>query len=284
MNNYVNHNERLSTQFILHLLEPGDTEGYLHITPAERLSCYEIIWLQDGHWPMQVNGHSLQLEAAMACMLIPGQVRQLHAPGNIRGYRLIFSTEYFYLTAPQCGLVNQSNFLQQPWMRRLEPQLADFVHMIFAMLQKECGHTFSPRRSMLQGWLKLLLTYLDWGEELVQKDTRKSREEVLSGQFFKLLSQHFVLQKKVSDYAKILGITPTHLNQVIKRTSGHPASYHIQQYIILEAKRQATHTDKSMKEIAYALGFDDVAHFSKFFKHNAGVNFTGFKKEMPGVL
>jgi len=34
----------------------------------------------------------------------------------------------------------------------------------------------------------------------------------------------------------------------------------------------------SMKEIAYHLGFDNLAHFSKFFKNNCGVNFTAFKK------
>jgi AraC-like DNA-binding protein len=36
-----------------------------------------------------------------------------------------------------------------------------------------------------------------------------------------------------------------------------------------------------MKEIAYSLGFDNLAHFSKFFKSNSGVNFTDYKK---GIL
>jgi AraC-like DNA-binding protein len=33
-----------------------------------------------------------------------------------------------------------------------------------------------------------------------------------------------------------------------------------------------------MKEIAYNLGFDNLAHFSKFLRNNCGMNFTDYKK------
>jgi AraC-like DNA-binding protein len=60
--------------------------------------------------------------------------------------------------------------------------------------------------------------------------------------------------------------------------SGFTASYHIQQRIVLEAKRRAIFNGDSMKQIAYCLGFCDPAHFSKYFKNSSGTNFTDFKK------
>ena len=48
---------------------------------------------------------------------------------------------------------------------------------------------------------------------------------------------------------------------------------------MLEAKRQAAYSSLTMKEIAYQLGFDDIAHFSKFFKNVSGSSFTDFKKK-----
>ena len=72
---------------------------------------------------------------------------------------------------------------------------------------------------------------------------------------------------------------PNYLNRTVKKMTGLTASYHIQQQIILEAKRQAIHSNVSMKEIAYFLGFDNLAHFSKFFKNNSGMSFSTFKKE-----
>ncbi|WP_409998185.1 helix-turn-helix domain-containing protein [Escherichia coli] len=45
-----------------------------------------------------------------------------------------------------------------------------------------------------------------------------------------------------------------------------------------EAKRMAIYSETSMKEIAYSLGFDNLAHFSKFFKNNSGSSFSNYRK------
>ena len=52
----------------------------------------------------------------------------------------------------------------------------------------------------------------------------------------------------------------------------------------MEAKRQAMYSQVSMKEIAYGLGFDNLAHFSKYFKTNSGINFTDFKRQAKDHL
>lgn len=84
--------------------------------------------------------------------------------------------------------------------------------------------------------------------------------------------------KKVSDYAAALGAAPNYLNVRVKRVSGFTASHHIQQRILQEAKRKARWEGKNLKEIAYMLGYDDISHFSKFFKKTAGFTFSDFKK------
>jgi AraC-like DNA-binding protein len=48
--------------------------------------------------------------------------------------------------------------------------------------------------------------------------------------------------------------------------------------MVQEAKRLAMYSDASMKMVAYTLGFDDLSHFSKFFKNVTGINFTQYKK------
>ena len=96
--------------------------------------------------------------------------------------------------------------------------------------------------------------------------------------FMMLLRENIVHKKMVANYAGELCVTPGYLNRVVKKVSGFPASYHIQQYIILEAKRQAIHLGSTMKEIAYTLGFTDPAHFSKFFKNGNGASFSQFKR------
>ena len=86
--------------------------------------------------------------------------------------------------------------------------------------------------------------------------------------------------KLVHEYASDLSVSPNYLNEVVKKYTGFPVRYHIQQRIILEAKRLALHSGSNMKEIAYKLGYEDMAHFSKFFKANCGINFTDFRKQL----
>jgi len=45
----------------------------------------------------------------------------------------------------------------------------------------------------------------------------------------------------------------------------------------LEAKRLLIYTDKSAKEITYELGFEELPHFSRFFKNLFGVQPSAFK-------
>jgi YesN/AraC family two-component response regulator len=107
--------------------------------------------------------------------------------------------------------------------------------------------------------------------------TSKKEKELVS-RFMEHLNSHFATKKLVSDYAEDLCISPNYLNTIIKKVTGFPASHHIQQCIIREAKCRALYSGAMMKEIAYDLGFNDLAHFSKFFKNYSGSSFSSFMK------
>ena len=106
------------------------------------------------------------------------------------------------------------------------------------------------------------------------------KEKELVSRFVEHLNKDFATKKLVSDYADDLCISPNYLNTIIKKVTGFPASHHIQQCIIREAKCRALHSGAMMKEIAYDLGFNDLAHFSKFFKNYSGSSFSSFMKEL----
>ncbi len=100
---------------------------------------------------------------------------------------------------------------------------------------------------------------------------------ILVTKFRKLIAQHFLTKKQVSDYASILAVTPNHLNKIIKENTGLTALESIQEMLLLEAKTQLKHTDKSISEIAYELDFSDPASFNRFFKRTAGATPLEFR-------
>jgi AraC-like DNA-binding protein len=111
----------------------------------------------------------------------------------------------------------------------------------------------------------------------VKRTERSNAGGTLIKQFKDLLDNHFTEWHKVAEYAQALHITPNYLNELVNQETGQSAKDMIINRIMLEAKRFATYSETSVKEVAYTLGFDDPAHFSKLFKKQEEQGFTEFR-------
>ncbi|WP_028298961.1 AraC family transcriptional regulator [Olivibacter sitiensis] len=106
-----------------------------------------------------------------------------------------------------------------------------------------------------------------------------SRFEIVSKAFKELLEWNFVSAKRPGEYAQQLNISTAYLNECVKNTTGFSVSHHIQQRIILEAKRLLYHSNKSVKEIATDLGYDDYPYFSRLFTKVTGMTALAFRNK-----
>lgn len=85
------------------------------------------------------------------------------------------------------------------------------------------------------------------------------------------------------DYAENLNITTPYLNECVKSATGHPVSHHIQHRVILEAKRLLYHSNKSIKEIAGELGYDDNSYFTRLFVKITGMTPLAFRMKLSPI-
>ena len=106
-----------------------------------------------------------------------------------------------------------------------------------------------------------------------------SRFESITKAFKSLLEANFSSVKKPSEYAQTLNISTAYLNECVKTTTGNSVSHHIQQRVVLEAKRILYHSSKSVKEVATQLGYEDYAYFSRLFKKITGVTASSFRSK-----
>jgi AraC family transcriptional regulator, transcriptional activator of pobA len=95
--------------------------------------------------------------------------------------------------------------------------------------------------------------------------------------FEALLEQHHLERWSVSDYAAALSITPTHLNRLTRAATGDTASHLILNRLIREARRNLVYTNLPVSTIAYALGFDDPAYFSRVYAAATGRSPRAFR-------
>ena len=88
----------------------------------------------------------------------------------------------------------------------------------------------------------------------------------------------------VHDYSLLLHVTESRLTSVTKRITGITAGQFVQERSLLEAKRLLIHSGATVSQIAFQLGFDDPAYFSRFFKKGAGRSPKEFKAAFEEAL
>lgn len=98
----------------------------------------------------------------------------------------------------------------------------------------------------------------------------RSSGHTLVRQFQKSIEQQLSFRWSVAQHAEALCVTSTHLNRVVKKATGMTASQRIAQATMERAKALLMHTNRSVAEVAFALGYDDPPHFSRRFRSWTG--------------
>ena len=128
--------------------------------------------------------------------------------------------------------------------------------------------------------LQLFLIYCSNSTKLDKGQINEDNRGICILRDFKdLVDEKFRAWHKVKDYATEIHISPKHLSQTVKNITGKVAKDHIQDRLVLEAKRLLLHTDLTVKQIGYKIGFDEPLHFSSFFKKKAGVSPSDFRAD-----
>lgn len=133
-------------------------------------------------------------------------------------------------------------------------------------------------RELLRQWLKSFLFQLAGKVSADRTVEYGKRSMDLVNSFVAAVKKSGRRYRAVGEFAKELHVTLGYLNKMVKKATGLSARHHIQQNLIAEAKNQAIDLSRSMKVIAYDLGFEDSLHFSKYFKKIVGVSFSEFRK------
>ena len=110
-------------------------------------------------------------------------------------------------------------------------------------------------------------------------ETAKNTKIELLREFNMLVESHFKLEHSVSFYADKLFKSPKTLSNTFAKLNTSPLHI-IHERIILEAKRLLIYTDKTAKEIAYEVGFEDASHLSRLFKKYTALSPSDFKKQL----
>ncbi|MBE4948500.1 AraC family transcriptional regulator [Chryseobacterium culicis] len=156
----------------------------------------------------------------------------------------------------------------------IEDELADEIEMLFTKIKKEIVSDYIFKYDLIRNYVLELIHY---GQKLQPAATLSASNDAslrVVSLFIELLERQFPIEssdqrlqlKTAKDYADRLAVHVNYLNKKLKESTGKTTTEFISDRIIQEAKILLRQTKWNVSEISYALGFEEIAHFSNFFK------------------
>lgn len=187
----------------------------------------------------------------------------------------VFTEDFFIKAQSQFSLEELPLF--QPGnvpLFEIEDEMADEIESLFTKIKKEIASDYVFKYDFIRNYVLELIHYgqkLQPAAKLSASNDASLRVvtlfiELLERQFPIESSEHRLQLKTAKDYADRLAVHVNYLNKKIKESTGKTTTECIADRMIQEAKILLRQTKWNVSEISYALGFEELAHFSNFFK------------------
>jgi AraC-like DNA-binding protein len=250
------------------------------VNHPEKIDAFNIFWIKEGKGTYHIDFEEYSFDGNVLFFLSPGQVFTVDSEQIKEAYRLSFVRDFYCIQTHDkevsCNGVLFNNIYETPFIE-LEGKDIKKLDFILSELIDEFGHKEAAQYDMLQSYLKQFIIHA----VRVRKERHIVKDDVeskLFKDFSTLVEFNFTKLHSVTDYANRLGLSPKSLTKHFQKIGTQTPSDFIKNRIILEAKRKLIYTDFSVKEIAFDLGFNDPAYFSRFFTKATEMSPLQFKK------
>jgi AraC family transcriptional activator of pobA len=249
-----------------------------YLNDPGRKDFFEIVWLKNED-PL----HALKLEDSNVkgdwiYLIPPYRVHQLNKAGK-NGELISFKREILEEGDKEflLDLFKIFNVQGEFSCLRMDAEAATDLSNVYKLLGEEYNKG-SKNLPIVKTLLKALLLKLIQIKDLEFTDHDINQTRVY--EFLMLLESNFLTVRNTDFYAGKLGISSKRLNQILKDKLDKTGMQIIHDRIILEAKRLIIHSEQTIKEISFELGFSDRPYFSRFFKKQTGESPDSFQKQV----
>jgi len=261
------------------------------IMPYSRRSYYKISWLR-GKSKAEYADKIIDIQGNALLFATP-KIPYNWVPENSdqTGMFCIFTPEFFL--SGNNGIILDELPIFQPGhipVFQLSDEETTEIEYIFRKARKEIAADYKFKYDLLRNLVMELIHYGQKLQPMSALSHTQNASERISSLFIELLERQFPIEslqqrlclRTAKDYADRLAVHVNHLNKVLRESTGNTTTHLIGQRVVQESKILLKQTDWNISEIAYSLGFDDLAQFSNFFKKQTSFTPTSFRIE-PGA-
>ncbi|MBS7565466.1 AraC family transcriptional regulator [Mucilaginibacter sp. Bleaf8] len=253
-----------------------------YLNDPGRKDFFEIVWLKNEDPLHALKTNDFEVKGDWIYLIPPYRVHQLNKAGK-NGELISFKREILEEEDKDflLDIFKIFNVQGEFSCLRLDKAAADDLGGVYNLLigeyQKSSGDLMILK-TLLKVFLLKLIKVKE--EEFTAHDIHQKRVY----EFLMLLEGNYLQVRNIDYYAAKLDISSKRLNQILKDKLGKTGTQIIHDRIILEAKRLIIHSEHTIKEIAFALGFSDRPYFSRFFKKQTDQTPDEFQKQAQNHL
>lgn len=266
------------------------TLGLLHMTGQQAAAIngpdykeyIKILYLPSG-FKLRVDFSVFQTEQPTLFFISPNQYLEIEEAGAESGYFIFYNRDFYCIQIHDqevaCDGLLFNNIRNMPKVEVSEEEIA-FLGLLFKEMIREFKLNDSSLEEMVRTYLKQLLIRAtrSWKKQHLNHPVTEQQSDMeFFRKFTRLVEAHYKSKHTVADYADFLCMAPKTITHKFNRLRLPQPNEVIKNRIILEAKRLLVHTSLTAKEIAYELGYNDPAYFSRLFMAKTGESPSTFR-------
>ena len=243
---------------------------------------YKFIWVRQGSINIEVDHQEMLLKENDIISL--SHLQNIEIKSVDGEYMTLLFNSNFYCIYGNDREVSCSGFLFNGSSHMIHFTLNETERQLLEDITASLGDEFVVSDRLQEEMLRISLkrfiiqcTRIARNRMNVTQEKEKSFEVVR--QYYNLVDEYFRQMKQVQDYADMLHKSPKTLSNIFSTYKLPSPLRVIHERIEAEAKRLLLYSNKSAKEIADLLGFEDQASFSRFFKNMTGQSTVQFRSE-----
>jgi len=249
------------------------------ILPSREIS-HTIIFITEGSYTTKIGFKEYAISKNDILVYQAGAVFSTEdICSQIKGYTCHFHPDILIKEFGNRSLVTNFQFLQNGNYPVIEVKqnAKQALLNIFQRLVTEFTNTDKPNPAIIHSYLYALLTELKILYKLENNVGQKAAYQITT-QFRMLANKKVTENLRVADFAKLMNISPNHLNKSVKATTFKSASEIINEIKLIEIKYLLYQSNLSISEISYKMGYLDSSYFTRFFKKHEGVSPKKFRE------
>lgn len=268
--------EILHHEYIQHRVEGHEGSIRTH----RHLDLFHLIYLSRGTARVALDGDQMVVHAPLIATVPPLIVHGFETiDHNVQGHLLTIPGSSMQHVLSHAD--SEIDILETPCIIKGKPsEKFTEADQVMRQIATEYREQNKSRFMAIQSLTRLLFVWLirrhhadqDDHNVIMDRDAQRIRK------FKKLIENNFTKGTSIKEYSSHLGISSAQLNNICRNKVGKSALQIVHERTTLEAKRQLLYTSLTISQIAYGLGFNDPAYFTRFFNKQAGASPKQFRQ------